>query len=255
MGESRKTSYIGVTRPSTVTTIISYAYDPLYRLTEANYSDGRYFRYTYDAVGNRLTETKCVFWPCPTPITNTYVYDIANRLTSVNGVAYTWDNNGNLLNDGVNAYTYDSANRLTSVVGGGNTSTYGYNGLNDRVSQTVNGVTTNYALDLNAGLTQVLADGSNTYLYGAGRIGELQPAGFVYHLGDALGSVRQLTDGTGSVTLAKNYEPYGNVLGSAGSGNSVFQFTGEARDNSTGFTFLRARYYNGSGRSGLCANG
>ena len=54
-----------------VVTTINYVYDPLYRLTEANYSDGRYFRYTYDSVGNRLTETKCVFWPCPTPITNT----------------------------------------------------------------------------------------------------------------------------------------------------------------------------------------
>jgi hypothetical protein len=31
-----------------------------------------------------------------------YVYDDANRLTSLNGVTYTWDNNGNLLNDGVN---------------------------------------------------------------------------------------------------------------------------------------------------------
>jgi len=29
----------------------------------------------------------------------------ANRLTDVGGVTYTWDNNGNLLNDGVNTYT------------------------------------------------------------------------------------------------------------------------------------------------------
>jgi hypothetical protein len=47
-------------------------------------------------------------------VTNdTYVYDDANRLTSVNAVNYLWDNNGNastrsalhLLNDGVNTYT------------------------------------------------------------------------------------------------------------------------------------------------------
>jgi len=47
-------------------------------------------------------------------VTNdTYVYDDANRLTSVNAVNYSWDNNGNastrsarrLLNDGVNTYT------------------------------------------------------------------------------------------------------------------------------------------------------
>ena len=52
---------------------------------------------------------------------------------------------------------------------------YGYNGLGDRLSQTVNSVTTNYTLDMATGLTQVLADGTNTYLDGLGRIGEQQP--------------------------------------------------------------------------------
>jgi len=239
--ESRRSTYIGPMPSPVVTTTISYVYDPLYRLKEANYSDGRYFHYTYDAVDNRLTETKCAILPCGTPITNTYTYDSANRLTSVNGQTYTWDNNGNLLNDGASTYVYDAANRLTSVVGGGNTSTYTYNGLGDRLSQTVNSVTTNYVLDLNAGLTQVLADGTNTYLYGAGRIGELQPGGFAYHLGDALGSVRQLTDGSGGVTLARNYEPYGSTLSSAGTGATTFAFTGEMLDG-TGLQYHRARY-------------
>jgi hypothetical protein len=35
----------------------------------------------------------------------------------VDGVNYTFDANGNLLNDGTNTYTYDSANRLTMVNG------------------------------------------------------------------------------------------------------------------------------------------
>ena len=65
---------------------IAYTYDPLYRLTAANYNNGTYFRYTYDAVGHRLTQTT---------ITNTtvYTYDIANRLINAGGVAYRWDNN------------------------------------------------------------------------------------------------------------------------------------------------------------------
>jgi YD repeat-containing protein len=71
-------------------------------------------------------------------------------------------NNGNLLSDGVNAYAYDSANRLISVTGN-STSEYAYNGLGDRLQQTVDGVPTNYTLDLNARLTQVLSDGTNTY--------------------------------------------------------------------------------------------
>ncbi len=116
------------------------------------------------------------------------------------------------------------------------------------MSQTVNGVTTNYVLDLAAGLTQVLSDGTNTYLYGNGRIGELQPGGFEYHLSDALGSVRQLTDTGGNVTLARSYEPFGNDLTSAGTGNTVMGFTGEVYDNQTRLLYLRARYLSAMGR-------
>lgn len=137
-------------------------YDPLYRLKEANYSNGSYYHYTYDAVGNRLTEDSQLS-------VTSYQYDAANRLTSAGGVAYTFDANGNLLSDGVNTYAYDSANRLISVNG---TESYTYNGLGDRLTQ--NGV--QYTLDLNAGLTQVLDDGTNTYTYGLGRIAQTNTA-------------------------------------------------------------------------------
>jgi RHS repeat-associated protein len=215
---------------------INYVYDPLYRLTQADYSTGDYYHYAYDAVGNRLTETTQL-------ATTSYQYDVANRLTSVDGINYTWDNNGNLLNDGVNTYTYDPANRLVSFNGQGVNATYIYNGMGDRLSQTVNSNTTTYTLDLNTGLTQVLNDGTNTYLYGNGRIAQVNTT-TEYFLGDALGSVRQLTDATGDVTLAKSYQPYGETLASAGNGSSPFAFTGEQQDAS-GLTYLRARYYAG----------
>lgn len=35
--------------------------------------------------------------------------------TSVGGVTYTWDDNGNLLNEGTRAHIYDYANQLKSV--------------------------------------------------------------------------------------------------------------------------------------------
>ena len=173
----------------------------------------------------------------------------------MDGVTYTWDNNSNLLSDGTNAYTYDHANRLISVVGSATTSSFGYrcNGLSsdpwgiigcqsDRVSQTVDGMTESYTLDLNNWLTQVLADGTNTYLYGTGRIAQYDVGGAEYFLGDALGSVRQLTDTAGDVTLAKSYQPFGNVMQSAGTGSSSYGFTNEWIDGN-GLIYLRARYY------------
>ena len=113
-----------------------------------------------------------------------------------------------------------------------------YSGLGDRHQQ--NGV--NYTLDLNTGLTQVLADGTNIYLYGNGRIS--QTASITeYFLGDALGSVRQLADPAGAVTLTQSYAPYGDVVSSIGASQTSYAFTGESRD-ANGLTYLRARYYN-----------
>jgi len=73
-----------------------------------------------------------------------------------------------LLSDGDNSFTFDHANRLSALTNpqSGVTLGYTYNGSGDRISSTANGITTNYTLDLAAGLTQVLQDNTYTYLYG-----------------------------------------------------------------------------------------
>ena len=204
-------------------------------MKEANYSNGDQYHYTYDAVGNHTEQQTLIG---SVPLTTNYVYDAANRLISVDGVPYTWDNNGNLLTDGANSYTYNTANQLTALSGPLGSSTFSYNGLGDRLSQ--NGV--NYTLDLNAGLTQVLSDGTNTYLYGLGRIAENQGGVNEYYLGDALGSVRQLVRDGGEITLARTYEPYGDLAQATGTAQTDYDFTGEFTDSS-GLVYLRARYY------------
>jgi len=105
----------------------------------------------------------------------------------------------------------------------------------------MNGEPTLYSLDLAAGLTQVLSDADNAYLYGVVRIGEQEPDGWQYHLGDALGSVRQLTESIAEVSHSQSYEPYGSVRASDGSTVTSFQYAGEHKDN-TSLSFLRARY-------------
>jgi RHS repeat-associated protein len=222
---------------------ISYVYDPLYRLKEANYSNGDYYHYGddttagYDAVGNRLwQETRLNGVVSNT----TYTYDDANRLTSVNGVTYTWDNNGNLLNDGAKTYIYDSANRLTTVNGPSSTVHFAYNGMGDRLQETANGQTTTFTMDLNMGLTQVLNDGTNNYIYGNGRIAQVN-TDTEYFLGDALGSVRQLANESGAITYASAYDPYGVTIQAYGDSGSVYGYTGEYTDNEK--VYLRARHY------------
>lgn len=120
------------------------------------------------------------------------------------------------------------------------TSTFTYNDLGDRVKQAINSLVTTYTLDLNAGLTQVLADKTNRYVYGLGRVSEQSAAGTDYFLPDALGSVRQLANVSTTVTLARNYDPYGNVLSSAGYRSTSYNFTGELRDSGTGLLYTSA---------------
>ena len=107
----------------------------------------------------------------------------------------------------------------------------------------MNGVPTNYTLDLNAGLTQVLSDGTTTYTYGLGRISQQSGVTPEYFLGDALGSVRQMTDQAGAITYSRSYDPYGVVTTIGGASQSAYGFTGEQQDAS-GMVYLRARYYN-----------
>ncbi len=94
----------------------------------------------------------------------------------------------------------------------------------------------------------MLSDGSNTYLYGLGRIGSDASGGWGYHLGDALGTLRQLTGASGEITRTQSFEPFGAPLSSSGTATSEFGFTGE-QDDIAGLVFLRARfYYPSSGR-------
>ncbi len=233
--------------PDAGDTVIDYTYDPLYRLTGATFT-GSYtatISYTLDAVGNRTVQTQTI---TSTVVTN-YGYDIANRLTSVNGQTYTWDNNGNLLTDGTSTNTYDQANRLKTVTQGANSYAFAYNGVGDRLRQSVSGITTTiYALDPAAGLTQVLSDGSSTYLYGpstgsgqASRLAQ-QATTMQYFGADGLGSIRQIYNSSGQIIANKRYDPFGNVLAQNGVGTSNYGYTGEWMD-STGLEYLRARYY------------
>ncbi|MGD8848664.1 MAG: RHS repeat-associated core domain-containing protein [Anaerolineales bacterium] len=221
--------------PVSTTTTIDYTYDPLNRLTAADYSTGEFFHYTYDAVGNRLTEQTDTE-------SKSYLYDAANRIISVNGKAYTWDARGNLLNDGENIYAYDHAGRLISAIQGSDTYSFAYNGLGDRMQQTVNGITNTYTLDLTGVLSQVLDDGVTTYLYGIDRIAQQQTGGWSYFLNDAISSVRQLNGAQGDITFAQAYEPFGGVLKKSGIPSTNYGFAGEWTDG-TGLVHLRARYY------------
>lgn len=88
--------------------------------------------------------------------------------------------------------------------------------VGNRYQQTVNSATTTYTLDLANCLTQVLADGTFTYLYGLDRIVQNSATSMEYFPPDTLGSVRNLTTANGTLALTRSYEPFGSVQTSLG---------------------------------------
>jgi RHS repeat-associated protein len=127
-------------------------------------------------------------------------------------------------------------------------------GTNWRTETTVATTTTEYVLDVAGGLPEVIVattDGASTpYVQIQGQVLAQYDSGtWAYVAPDALGSVRQLADTDGHVTLAQHYDPFGNLLEAAGQGASEFGYTGEWWDRYMNLLFLRARYYDpGVGR-------
>ncbi len=216
-----------------ITHVIDYVYDPLERLVEANYSTGEYFEYTYDAVGNRTAMTTTVG-------ATQYEYDNANRLTSAGNVVYTWDDRGNLVNDGTFSYTYNAAGQMVRAENVTVTLVYTYNANGLRVAQSVDGTVTTFAWDWASKTPEMLSENGNLYLVGYETLGQWDGSTWAYYLSDALGSIRQTTDNTGSVTDSREWTPFGVEIGT---GQAKLGYTGEWQDALLGLTYLRARWY------------
>jgi YD repeat-containing protein len=207
-----------------LTRVITYTYDPLHRLTGAEYSTGESFAYAYDAVGNRTAYTATT--PLSGTLVTNYTYDAARRLiaravSDGRTYTYTWSARGQMLAEYTHGYpvrtfTYDGAGRLTAATVFTLTTRFTYTGLGDRVAVEVvgRGVTT-YTLDLVAG-GQILAEetltGRVVYLYGHECLGELRDGQWLYYLAYAEGLVRQGVDAGGEVVSSWLFDPNGVVL-------------------------------------------
>jgi RHS repeat-associated protein len=223
---------------TTLQRTVTYNYDKLYHLTSANYTSGEQYSYTYDPVGNRLQQII-------NGDTTGYLYDAADRLTSVNGQTYAFDDNGNLLTTGAMTNTWDAANRLIEATNAGATLQPIYDGQGNRVAQTSDLITTSFALDVQ-GLPEVIyTSEDNAYLHLPGIMMTESATGTVrYLLSDGLGSVRQAVDEDATVVSYKEFDPYGNPIenGKSEIGNR-YGYAGEWWEDEVGLLYLRARWY------------
>jgi RHS repeat-associated protein len=231
---------------------VNWSYDGIYRLTQETisldpHSNNGSVAYGLDPVGNRLSQQSTLSAIASIPSLG---YDPDDRVSTER-----YDNNGNTLVSGASTFVYDFENRLKSMTAGSVSVTLQYDGDGNRVGKTVGSTTSRYLVDdLNpTGYAQVveeLVGGAVTrqYTYGLQRINQNQlisstwtPSFYGY---DGFGSVRTLTDSTGTVTDTYDYDAWGNTTNTVGSTTNAYLYRGEQLDPDLGLYYLRARYFN-----------
>jgi YD repeat-containing protein len=132
----------GITDTAAGATNWTYGYDALDRLTSG--TNGTVTRgWTYDANGNRLSETGSS--PSTYNISST-----TNQITSITGTlarTYSYDAAGNSLSYASVTATYNGRGRLATLSHGSDTASYVYNALGQMIKATGSAGTTLYSYD------------------------------------------------------------------------------------------------------------
>ena len=179
----------------------------------------------------------------PSGNVRTSTYQVSQGASSK---SFTYDLNGNLTSDGSQTYTWDAEDRLVAVSQGGSAlASFTYDGGGRRATKAASGVTTTYVYDSRQFLEERSSAGlTKRYVYGPSidqPLGQIADGMTTYNVADHLGSVVRTVDSSGSPTLTREYDPWGNPL--QGSATSGYAFTGREWDAETGLYYYRARYY------------
>ncbi|MEU1729778.1 RHS repeat-associated core domain-containing protein [Streptosporangium sp. NPDC020145] len=230
-----------VTTRGTASESVSYAYDTVDRVTSACYSAtscatgsqmaGR-IDYTYDLVGNRLSQKRTGTAGNDTTV---YAYDEADQLTREtvtrpgSSVArdFAYDVNGNQIRAGADRFEYNLDNSLAKATVNGNSTTFAYDATGLRLSATSAGAggtvsaIQRWSWDVNGTLPQIALD---TTVNAGGAVVERQ--GFTYgpedeplalltggahsYTHDWLGGVANMVSPAGQIEAGYDYDPFGN---------------------------------------------
>lgn len=230
---------------------ISYHYDSLGQLVEEETAQGKK-TFAYDEVGNRTSVVDG-------GQTTAYTYNKEkNRLLSVGGKAYTYDDSGNVLSDGTNQYVWGDDNKLSTVKNAAGTTTlasFSYDALGRRETITAGGVVKTLHYDGN--LVTYVTNASNSILYRIGYDHNGRPVVFrsngvnYWYQYNAHGDVVALLDDNGAVKVSYSYDAWGNHTSKAPTDatlksvyeNNPYRYAGSWYDQETGKYYLGARFY------------
>jgi RHS repeat-associated protein len=226
--------------------VLDYTYDVDGQLFEVRQDNVLVEQYAYDNNANRTST-----------LATTATYDDQDRLIQKGGVAYTFDDDGYLTQRGSDTFQYSAKGELLSATVGGRTITYHYDGMGRRIGKTDATGTVQYLYGNPRNPFQVTASRDatgilTTYFYDtAGNLYSFDRGVQRYYVAtDQLGTPKAVTDATGAVVKAVEYDAWGVRLSDT---NPTFDlpvgFAGGVADAGTALVRFGFRDYEpGTGR-------
>ena len=175
-----------------------------------------------------------------------YTYDANERLYSTSGMrayTFTYDDRGNVEDNGFDSFTYNLANEMRSASG----NSYVYDGHGKRV-KAVDSEGTRYSMySLSGQLLYERINGAyrQNYYLGSQLIAHQGAGEQTFIHPDILGTTAGKTNSDGGLIKRLRYAPFGLEWGktNASSGEDEIGYTGHKHDKSIGLTYMQARYY------------
>ncbi|WP_029922947.1 RHS repeat-associated core domain-containing protein [Nevskia soli] len=232
---------------------VAYAYDAANQLSGITYTQTNggligNLAYGYDLAGHRTSVSGSLANVNLPAAIASGVYNANNQLAQWNGVTYSYDANGNLLNDSSRTYTWNARDQLTSLAGISSAS-FQYDAVGRRIGKNIGGATTGYLYDggnfvqekngagATAAITANLLTGGTDETFV-----RMTSTSINTPLLDAMGSTIAETNTAQAIITNYSYDPYGATTQSGISTGSSQQYAGREND-STGLYYNRARYY------------
>lgn len=228
--------------------VISYTYDSQGQLLSATGDET--YTYTYDSVGNLITANG-----------HSYTYGDANwkdLLTAFDGETITYDASGNptsYYNGTRWTLTWENGRQLVTATDGTRQISYTYDADCLRTGKTITeaGVVTEYQYFYAGGklLREEVTTGTTTYTLDFVYDASGRPYAFFYdnvyyyYITNLQGDVLSIVDEDGNVVASYEYDPYGNVIESAGvlAEINLLRYRGYVYDTETDFYYCQSRYY------------
>ncbi len=168
---------------------------------------------------------------------------------SGSAVSPTYDANGNMTNNGNGqTYTWDAKNELIKITySSGATSNFTYDGKSRRtkiVEKNSSGTVTSTKQYVWIGSAIAEErDAGNTVTKRFLPQGEQQGGMSYYYTRDHLGSVREMTNSSGTIVARYDYDPYGRTTLVSGTNLSDFQYAGYYAHQPSGLNLTKYRAY------------